>query len=413
MKFFIPTTSRGERINSIMFWLLKFNWVWPLAEDSPEYQNIIVNCLVWILLSGFFAVFYAEYLFIKVNQKDISQVAEGLCALIIGTQGIVRVFHLILRRNQMRDVLQKFYKKIYVEKTENEKLHTSCENSLRLVYFMTWSFLLTLFFIYLSAAIKVARDPRSNEKPYLVKMEFFYDAQEPWKYAFTVIYTGYVGFCTACIISAEDFIVGSTLTHCAARYQMLHKDLSELYEKSLKSFKSLNQEKPDEMYNIFRANLKVIIKKQQNLDKFLQEIQSFLSLPIFSLVLFGVFLMCTVAFALQRNGLSLETFRYFFWLVSICLQFLMIGSFGQRCTDAAAQMSESYYMCNWELILFYGNTQANVRLIKDISFAIYRSQKSVHLNGMNFMVLSSKSIGSAMSSSVSYFMFLNEMDKIG
>ncbi|XP_055911519.1 uncharacterized protein LOC129945687 isoform X2 [Eupeodes corollae] len=379
MKFFIPTTARGDKIESIMFWLLKFNCVWPLAKYCPEYQNFIVNCLVWILLSGFFATFYAEYLFIKVNQKDISQVAEGLCALIIGTQGIVRVLHLIFRRNKMRDILQKFYKQIYID----------------------------------NAAIKVARDPKSNSKPYLVKMEFFYNAQEPWKYAFTVIYTGYVGFCTACIISAEDFIVGTTLTHCAARYSILHEDLAQLYEKSLITFTSLNQQKADEIYDAFRANLKVIIKKQQNLDKFFQELQSFLSLPIFSLVLFGVFLMCTVAFALQRNGLSLETFRYFFWLVSICLQFLMIGSFGQRCTDAAAQMSESYYMCKWEFLLFYGDTKANIRLIKDISFGIYRSQKSLHLNGMNFIDLSSKSIGSAMSSSVSYFMFLNEMDKIG
>lgn len=132
---------------------------------------------------------------------------------------------------------------------------------------MTWSFLLTLFFIYLSAAIKVARDPKSNSKPYLVKMEFFYNAQEPWKYAFTVIYTGYVGFCTACIISAEDFIVGTTLTHCAARYSILHEDLAQLYEKSLITFTSLNQQKADEIYDAFRANLKVIIKKQQNLDK--------------------------------------------------------------------------------------------------------------------------------------------------
>nr|AOE48092.1 putative odorant receptor OR26 [Scaeva pyrastri] len=415
MKFFIPITAKGEQLKSALFWLFKLSWVWPMDPDSSGYWTLVVNCLALLFLSCFFGTVYAEFLFITEHEGDIAKIAECLCTTFVGTQLIIRILHLIVRRNQMRDVLQKFYREIYLHNTEDEKRHNDCESNLRLVYFMSITFFLTLFFMYLSVAIVVARDPTSRSKPYLYQMQFSYDSQLPWNYAFTTLYTGWVGISTVTIISAEDCLIGITLRYCEMRYTMLHEDLEKLYETSLKSLvtkKPTLYHQTNDLYKIFNQKLKVIIGKQQGIDRFFEDLKSFLSIPIFFVVTFGVFLLCTVAFQLQKNDLSVETLKYFFWLVSQCLEFLVIGFFGQRCTDAAAKMADSYYMCNWESLLIHNDSKTNAKLIRDITFAIYRSQKSVHLNGMNFMILSLDSIGSAMSSSVSYFMFLNTMEDI-
>ncbi|XP_055914861.1 odorant receptor 74a-like isoform X2 [Eupeodes corollae] len=280
---------------------------------------------------------------------------------------------------------------------------------------MSSTFFLTTFSQFLSLGIAIARDPTSTSKPYLVNMQFPYNAQEPWKYALTIMYTGWAAFSVVSITSAEDCLIGSTLSNCTIRYKMLHDDLSKLYENSLKTLQSKPKSKfyrNNQLHEIFHQKLCTIIMKQQILDRFLQDLRSFLSLPIFVVVLFGIFLLCTVAFQLQKNGISVDTLEYFFWLLAQCLEFFVIGKFGQSCTDASAAMANAYYSCNWESLLSHGNAVDNVKLIKNISFLVFRAQKSVHLDGMNFMILSLDSIGSAMSSSVSYFMFLSTMEDI-
>ncbi|XP_055844696.1 odorant receptor 13a-like [Episyrphus balteatus] len=417
MRFFKPTTAKGESINSLIFWLFKFNWVWPLDYESHWFNLFIVNCLALIFLSCCFVTIYAEYLYINANQGDINKVAQCLCGFIFGILVIIKILHLVFQREQMRRILNTFYTEIYIHKSENETLNKECKRSLRLVYFMSSTFFLTTFSQFLSLGIAIATDPTSNSKPYLVNMQFPYDAQEPWKYAFTIMYTGWAAFSVVSITSAEDCLIGTTLSNCTVRYKMLNEDLSNLYENTLKSPRIQNKSKLEtnqnnELHKIFHNKLSAIIRKQQVLDSFLQDLQSFLSLPIFVVVLFGIFLLCTVAFQLQKNGISVDTLEYFFWLLAQCLEFFVIGTFGQRSTDAAAEMSNSYYMCNWESLLAYGDVMDNVKLIRNISFLVFRAQKSVHLDGMGFMILSLDSIGNAMSSSVSYFMFLSTMENI-
>ncbi|XP_055837978.1 odorant receptor 13a-like [Episyrphus balteatus] len=411
MNLFVPVTAKGEEINLIQFWFFKFSWLWPLASNSPKYDLVLVNLLALLGLSCFVGTVYAEFLFMNDHEGDLAKIAECLCTTFIGTQFIIRILHLMFRRHQMRDVLKKFYGSIYVPKSENEQLHIACEKSLRLVYFMSFTFFVTLSLMFTAVGLLVIGDPHSRTKPYLYKMRFAYDSQDPWNYAFTTLYTGWVGFASVTLIAAQDCFIGTTLTYCAARYDLLQNDLDTLYERSIRSFEYPSKPLQD-FHKVFRRKLGIIIQKQQDLDRFMPDLQSFVSVTLFVLISFGVFLLCVLAFQLAKNDLSIETLKYFFWLVSQCLEFVVVGSFGQRCTDAAAKMANSYYMCNWESLLDFGDVKANAELIRDISFAIYRSQKSVHLNGMKFVILSLSSIGSAMSSSVSYFMFLNTMEDI-
>ncbi|XP_055918659.1 odorant receptor 13a-like [Eupeodes corollae] len=268
MNLFVPVTAKGEEIKSFQFWFFKFSWVWPLASNSPKYQLVLVNSLALLFLSCFLGTVYAEFLFITDHEGDVAMIAECLCTTFIGTQFIIRILYLIFHRNQMKDVLQKFYKNIYVHKSEDEKRHDACEKSLRLVYFMSFSFFVTLTIMYTGVAVLVIRDPYSRSKPYLYKMRFAYDSQEPLNYAFTTLYTGWVGFASVTLIAAQDCFIGTTLTYCAVRYDMLRDDLDTLFERSIRSLTHGSiSGRDNNLHKIFQQKLKVIIQKHQTLDK--------------------------------------------------------------------------------------------------------------------------------------------------
>lgn len=66
----------------------------------------------------------------------------------------------------------------------------------------------------------------------------------------------------------------------------------------------------------------------------------------------------------------------------------MLGSFGQKYTDAAEKLGDMYYMCNWEQMLVTESVEHIREIITLLKIAIFRCQRPVHINGMGLVVLS-------------------------
>lgn len=150
-----------------------------------------------------------------------------------------------------------------------------------------------LTYLLSSAPIESFKNP-TDKKPYVYRMEFPYDAQEPTKYLLTQIFSGWVGFSCVTMMTAEDGIMAGALIYAEERYLKLHQDLQDLLETS----QLMRKKSSKKLSTIFKEHLIGIIKRQQIIDEFNILAENFLSFKAFMSISFATISLCSIAFQL-------------------------------------------------------------------------------------------------------------------
>ncbi|XP_067637075.1 odorant receptor 74a-like isoform X2 [Eurosta solidaginis] len=352
-----------------------------------------------------------ELTFMIENIDNIAKVADCLSTSFMGIQYIIRIFLHIIHRPETRNLLTNFYKYIYFTDAENAKLNKKIKLQIRYADIFTKIYYTAgIAFITLYALDVMRVGLTSPDKPFIYRMSFrWYDAQVPLPFLITALYSTWLTYSTVAIWAAEDYMLCVVLCHCSYRYKELRMNLEHLLDASRKDVNLTGEAYTNmDLHKAFRRRLYDVFRRQQQFNRFTAMAKAHFSYQIFSIMFFGVLLLCLVAFQFQRADWA----KYITWLISQIIQFLLIGYFGQMLTDETTELKNSFFFCQWEDLLPLGDQHSNKLLLRDIKFALMNSQNPIVFNGMKLFPLTLAAVGSALRAGASYYMFLNTMSNV-
>ncbi|XP_017482676.1 PREDICTED: odorant receptor 74a-like [Rhagoletis zephyria] len=409
MDYFVPLQFDGRGISlPVQMIGYKCNFLWPLKENANLLSRVVNYIGLSVNILFYFGTILGELSFIYENMGNIPAIADCLSTALMGGQYIIRIFVLTTRNRSMRTLLKKFYRNIYFTNADDLALYRQLKAIVRYANIFTQFYyapMLLLIAQYAYDVISVGL--ASPDKPFIYRMSFrWYDAQVPLPFIITAIYTGWLTISTVTIWAAEDYTLCLVLCHASFRYKELRLELQRLLETARAEAHFRNED----MHTAFRRHLYDVFRRQQRLNSFIAEAKAHFTHQIFYIMSFGVLLLCVVSFQFQRTEMGIGWSKYIAWLISQTSQFLLIGYFGQMLMNETTELKNSFYSCRWEDLLPLGDQKSNKILLRDIKFAIMNAQKPIVLEGMKIFPLTYATVGTALRSAVSYFMFLNTMN---
>ncbi|XP_037931618.1 odorant receptor 74a-like [Teleopsis dalmanni] len=412
MGYFVPMLKNNKHLAyPLQFNGYKYNFIWPLSENSPWWQRCLKGILILISLCFYVLTIAGEYTFVLENGNNIPDLADCLSTTFMGTQYIFRISVWVKRQNEMRALYRRFYKQIYFIDTEDADFNKEIKNYTRFVDFFTKLYYVPMMLLYMMFGYEFyTQGMASRDKPHIYRMSIhWYDAQAPLPYIFTAVYSGWLCWSCVGVWAADDFSLCVMLCHASYRYKALQKNLGNLL-KEVREEAAKCLQPADQLHTIFRRKLYQVLSREQKLKSFIDEAKQHFTYAIFCCLFFGVLLQCVVLFQLQSSTFGVGWLKYIAWLISQVSELIMIGHFGQMLMDEASAMQNSYYMCQWEKLLPYGNQLMNKSLMLDIRSAIQNAETPVVFDGLRMFALSHSTVGTALRSAMSYFMFLNTMN---
>lgn len=116
MILYEPRTKYGKVEWTLVNFLLKVNGVWPMVENVSWAGYFSYRLLAVFLLGAYALDVEGQTQFILTHNDDLRKMTEVVCTTIIGIQYTARTIYNLIKSNDMRRFLEKFYNSIYIPK---------------------------------------------------------------------------------------------------------------------------------------------------------------------------------------------------------------------------------------------------------------------------------------------------------
>ncbi|KAL5273746.1 Or13a family protein [Megaselia abdita] len=370
-----------------------FKWYYP--QDSSGRP---VNFVHWHTILYKSTLTWPKTNFLMENFEDIRKFSACFCNVNAKINGLIRFLYLLLNSNKIKKVFDMFYTSIYIHENEHSDLNKISERKIRMLFSMCNKFFIPMGLYALPPIIALIIDPFSQTKPFVYPSVFPYDAQSVGRFLFVNLSFTFIGIFTVTLWNAEDVFISIIMSYTQARYQMLYEELDGLcnFEGNIK---------------IYRSKLKLIMKNQQILQRCKDLSQDLFSFSMFIAMAYATLHFCMISFVLTKIGFEADSVKYLSWMLVQILEIFLLCYFCQMASDAADGIKDRFYFCGWENLLYSGADKKDILdIVRKIQYGIARSSRPTVYKTWYYWDLSLQGFKVVLSTSLSYFMFLNTLD---
>ncbi|XP_061400974.1 odorant receptor 74a-like, partial [Musca vetustissima] len=290
---------------------------WPL-EENASWMAVVFDRFCWYLAFFIFVVTNdAEFRYLRVNINNLDEMLTGVPTYLVLIEIHLRAFTLGWRKQDLRRLLAKFYREIYIEKSVHPEIYKNIRSQLMPIFALS-SFYLTALISYILLPIYFLS---IGSRELMYKMIPTFDYTPLWIYLLCCLSTLWVGFIVATMMLGEATVLSTLVFHLNGRYLMMREKLMAKVELLL--------EKRSRYENITEEYKKILVETLQEnvaLNRFAQEIQEEYSFRLFVMVAFMAASLCALGFKVYTSPIT--SIGYIFWAIGKIQEIIAIGTMG-------------------------------------------------------------------------------------
>lgn len=285
-----PRQKNGELVK--LTWPLAFYRranpiAWPLEDDNPSKKHLYFDRLI-ILFAFLVFMMHTEtnihYLIIHLD--DMESLSQCLPTNLLQLEMNIRIFHLAMRKNQLKKLQRYFYSEIYITPESNMDTFKRIkrQNTLaRIIAIFYTTTLLNFFEDFI-------KNNLNGRREMLYAQVYPFDNTWLPLYIPLICLNFWLGLLVDTMLFGELNILGEFMMHLNARYIQLGKDLR------LAAIGMLASEDATDIALRYKEELTKVLRRNNTLNSFAREIENQFSFRIFISFGFSAVTLCVLLF---------------------------------------------------------------------------------------------------------------------
>ncbi|EDV90822.1 odorant receptor 74a [Drosophila grimshawi] len=397
-----PRLRNGELVK--MSWplalLRRLNPIaWPL-DDSPSKKAILIErflfmaALVVMIMHNEVDIHY-----FVVNLDDLNKLFEGIPTFLILVEINIRLLHIAIYKNRLRQLLQRFYAENYISEDSDPDTFRIIKRQLLGTRFITSFYMMTV----IAFCMEPIRNIFQGRREMLYKQEYIFDNTKLPFYIPLICSNIWVGVLCTTVIIGDLNMLGEFMMHLNARYLQMDKDLKVSARRLIQSEDTTN------IATDFHQELVKVLRRNAALNYFAKEVENQFTFRIFITFSFSATLLCVLAYLCYKNPVN--SIVYIIWFTAKFMELLVFGYLGSILYETTDKLDVMYYCCDWEQVVYHShNTYENVQLMKLVILSIELNSKPFALTGLNYFRVTLVAVIKILQGAFSYFTFLTSFD---
>ncbi|XP_062127698.1 odorant receptor 74a, partial [Drosophila sulfurigaster albostrigata] len=347
--------------------------VWPLEDGASRLVVLLEKISIFVGFLIFTLHNEVDFHYLIANRKDIDKMLTGAPTYLVLVEIQIRGFELAMRKDDFKRLLQKFYADIYVSKESQPELYTRIQRLMLGTRLNSIAYLLALFNFSLVPVLNIIYHRRDM----LYQQVYLFDNTKLYFFLPLICMNYWVGIIITTMLFGELNVLGELMAHLNTRYLLLSSDLNKICKRLLED------ENRDEVAAKYRRALIHIMRRNDALNQFGQEMEKEFSFRIFIMFSFSAVLLCVMGFKAYTNPAG--NIAYIIWFIAKFCELLAFGMIGSILYATTDELSTMYYSCNWEQIIYRSsNARENVLLMKLVFQAIQINSRPFFLTGLKY-----------------------------
>ncbi|XP_064535402.1 odorant receptor 35a [Drosophila montana] len=397
---YVPRMADGQRVK--LSWplaLYRLNHIfWPIdASTSSNWRRLdfaiaLLGCLIFMLHND------AELRYLRFHRSNLDTLLTGMPTYVILVEAQLRALDILWHRNQLRQLLQRYFSSIYVDRDAEPQLFRQIELKL-----IPNRVVASLYLIAVSGyAIAPIAMLITGRKDYVFPMIPSFDAQPLYLFVPLVLSSVWVALSIDTMEFGETTLLCELVAHLKGRYELLQRDMESSIERILAA-----QQRPH-MAQQLRELLVQTLHRNVALNRFGEQLEEHFSVRIFIMFACSAILLCTLGFKTYVSPTG--TYIYPMWFGAKTVELLSLGQLGSELAYMTDSLSTMYYQSSWEQVLYYStNPHENLRLLKVVVIAIEMNSKPYYMMGLKYFRVSLQAVLKILQGAFSYFTFLTSI----
>ncbi|XP_051862841.1 odorant receptor 74a-like [Drosophila albomicans] len=340
--------------------------MWPREDNPTERDRYIDRFLIVFafLMHCFQAELDAHYLL--NNLEDIEDFAAGLPTILLQTEVIVRYVDVINHRDELKDLLKRFYTNIYVPQESDQSVFSRISRQLLGPRMITVFYVATMLNYFQEFVVNILAGGREM----IYKQVYFFDNTKMPQYLILIGINFWVGILIITMLFGDLNLLGELLMHLNACYLQLGKDLRLAAARLLESNDSTN------IAADYRRELIKILQRNIDLNDFAANLERLFTFRLFISFAASALILCVLLFISYKTN----------------------------------ELDMMYYCGDWEQIIYRSdNVEENKKLMKLVILSIELNSTPFSLTGLNYFTVTLTSVVKIVQGAFSYFTFLTSM----
>ncbi|KAH8406600.1 hypothetical protein KR215_009014, partial [Drosophila sulfurigaster] len=372
--------------------------MWPREDNPTERDRYIDRFLIVFafLMHCFQAELDAHYLL--NNLEDIEDFSAGLPTILLQTEVIVRYVDVINHRDELKDLLKRFYTKIYVSQESDQPVFSRISRQLLGPRLITVFYVTTMLNYFQEFVVNILAGGREM----IYKQVYFFDNTKMPQYLILIGINFWVGILIITMLFGDLNLLGELLMHLNACYLQLGKDLRLAAARLLESNDSTN------IAADYRRELIKVLQRNIDLNDFAANLERLFTFRLFISFAASALILCVLLFISYKT--PSENMVFIFWFISKFIEQFSFGYLGSVIYETTNELDMMYYCGDWEQIIYRSdNAEENKKLMKLVILSIELNSTPFSLTGLNYFSVTLTSVVKIVQGAFSYFTFLTSM----
>lgn len=285
-----PRQKNGELVK--LTWPLAFfrranPVVWPLEDDNPSQRHLFLDrFIIWCAFLVFLMHTEVDFHYLLVHLDHLENFSVALAFYLLQVEMDIRIFHLAMRKDQLKKLQRYFYSRIYVSREEDEYSfkRITRQNILPRIIAIFYSTTLINFFE------DFTRNNLNGRRVMLYAQVYPFDNTWLPFYIPLICLNFWLGLLVDTMLFGELNLLGEFMMHLNARYLELEKDLR------LAAVQLLESDDATHIAQRYREELIKILRRNNVLNSFARLMENQFSFRIFISFGFSAVLLCVLLF---------------------------------------------------------------------------------------------------------------------
>lgn len=285
-----PRQKNGELVK--LTWPLAFcrranPVIWPLEDDNPSQRHLFLDRFItWCAFLVFLMHTEVDFHYLLINLNHLENFSVALATNLLQVESDIRIFHLAMRKNQLKKLKQYFYSKIYVSQEEDADSfkRITRQNILPRIIAIFYTTTLINFFE------DFTRNNLNGRRVMLYAQVYpFNNTWLPF-YIPLICLNFWLGLLVDTMLFGELNLLGEFMMHLNARYLELGKDLR------FAAVQLLESDDATHIAQRYREELTKILRRNNILNSFARVMENEFNFRIFISFSFSAVLLCVLLF---------------------------------------------------------------------------------------------------------------------
>ncbi|KAH8358706.1 hypothetical protein KR093_001844, partial [Drosophila rubida] len=378
-----------SRVNPVM---------WPRKDNLTARERYIDKFL--ILLAILIHIFQAtgDALYLLNNVKDVEEFSVGIPTALLQVEGIVRYLESLQYRDELKQLLKRFYRSIYVPQESDQRVFSQISRHLIGPRVITVLYVATILNYTQEFVVNII----AGRRELVYKQDYFFDVTRMPTYIIVIAINFWIGILIVSMLFGDLNLLAELLMHLNACYRQLSNDLRSAASHLLES------EDTTKIAADYRRELIKVLKRNMDLNDFAANLDKLFTFRLFVSFAIAAILLCVLLFISYKT--PTDHMVFIFWFISKFIEQLTFGYLGSVIYETTNKLDVMYYCGGWEQIVHRSDdVQENIKLMKLVILSIELNSTPFSLTGLKYFSVTLTSAVKIIQGAFSYFTFLTSM----